>query len=152
MLRDFLLASAHHLLFLGLIAMLALQSALLSRPLDANVLRRLAGIDRGSGIAAGLLLLAGVARLYLGVRGSAFYLHNPWFHAKFGVFLATALLSLLPTLAFLRWRRSAADQADWRPAPAQVARVRMVIRVELALVAVILVLAAGMARHGGLSS
>ena len=49
MLRDFILASAHHLLLFGLVAMLAVQSALLSRPLDTGALRRLVGIDRGYG-------------------------------------------------------------------------------------------------------
>ena len=151
MLPDFLLASLHHLLFFGLIAMLALQSALLSRPINAAMMKRLAGIDRGYGLTAVLLLFAGGARLFFGVKGSAYYLHNPWFHAKIGVFVLVAALSLWPTLAFLRWRLQLRADAAWLPAPAQVARLRTLVRVELALVAVILVLAAAMARHGGLS-
>ena len=150
MFRDFLLASAHHLLLFGLIAMLAMQSVLLSRPLDAAGLRRLVGIDRGYGATAGLLLLAGIARIGWGVKGSDFYLQNPWFHAKFGAFVLAALLSIWPTLAFIRWRREAARQPGWLPAPAQIARARTVIRIELVLIALIFVLAAGMARHGGL--
>ncbi len=151
MLTDFLLASLHHLLLFGLIAMLALQSALLSRPLDAAAVRRLAGIDRGYGISAVLLLLAGGARLFHGVKGSDYYLHNPWFHAKLGAFLLAAALSLWPTLAFLRWRRQLRAEAAWTPDPAQVARLRLIVRIEFALIALILVFAAGMARHGGLS-
>jgi len=150
MLTDFLLASLHHLLLFGLIAMLALQSALLSRPLDAAAVRRLAGIDRGYGISAVLLLLAGGARLFHGVKGSDYYLHNPWFHAKLGAFLLAAALSLWPTLAFLRWRRQLRAEAAWTPDPAQVARLRLIVRIEFALIALILVFAAGMARHGGL--
>lgn len=151
MLTDFLLASLHHLLLFGLIAMLALQSALLSRPLDAAAVRRLAGIDRGYGISAVLLLLAGGARLFHGVKGSDYYLHNPWFHAKLGAFLLAAALSLWPTLAFLRWRRQLRAEAAWMPDQAQVARLRLIVRIEFALIALILVFAAGMARHGGLS-
>lgn len=151
MLRDFLLASAHHLLFFGLIAMLALQSALLSRPLDTRALARLAGIDRGYGLTALVLLVIGGARLFHGLKGAEFYLHNPWFHAKLGAFLLAALLSLWPTFAILRWRRQHKDQPGWLPEAADVARVRGFIRIQLALVAVILVCAAGMARHGGLS-
>ena len=150
MLVDFLLASAHHLLFFGLIAMLAAQSVLLARPLDAAGIGRLAGIDRGYGIAAALLLLVGGARVFHGIKGADFYLHNPWFHAKLGCFLLTALLSILPTLGFLGWRRQLRHQPEWRPAPAQVARLRGVVRIELVLVALILVCAAGMARYGGL--
>jgi putative membrane protein len=111
---DFLLASLHHMLFFGLIAMLAMQSALLSAPLDATAVRRLVGIDRGYGATAGLLLLAGALRIAYGVKGSGFYLHNPWFHAKLGAFALAALLSVWPTLAFMRWRRQAAGDPGWR--------------------------------------
>ena len=86
----------------------------------------------------------------MGVKGSDFYLHNPWFHGKFGAFVLAALLSIYPTLAFLRWRKAAGSQPDWRPNAAEVSRVRMVIKVEFALIALIFVLAAGMARYGGL--
>ena len=79
MLADFLLASAHHLLFFGLIAMLAVQSVLLARPLDGAGIRRLVGVDRGYGITAALLLVVGGARVFHGIKGADFYLHNPWF-------------------------------------------------------------------------
>ena len=151
MLTDFLLASLHHLLLFGLIAMLALQSALLSRPVDASAMQRLAGIDRGYGLTAVLLLLAGGARLFNGIKGSEFYFQNPWFHAKFGLFVLVAALSLWPTLAFLRWRRQLRADAAWSPAPAQIARLRLIVRLEFALIALIFVCAAGMARYGGLS-
>jgi len=150
MLADFLLASAHHLLFFGLIAMLAVQSVLLARPLDGAGIRRLVGVDRGYGITAALLLVVGGARVFHGIKGADFYLHNPWFHAKLGCFVLAALLSIVPTLGFLGWRRRLRDQPDWRPAPAQVVRLRRVVRVELVLVALILVCAAGMDRYGGL--
>ncbi len=152
MFRDFLLASAHHLLLFGLVAMLAVQSTLLSRPLDAGLLRRLAGIDRGYGATAVLLLLAGAARVGMGAKGAAYYMHNPWFHAKVGAFVLAALLSVWPTVAFIRWRREAARQPGWQPMPARVGQVRTVVRIELALVALIFVLAAAMARHGALGS
>ncbi|HRO26784.1 MAG TPA: DUF2214 family protein [Luteimonas sp.] len=151
MFRDFLLASAHHLLFFGLIAMLAIESALLSRPLDGAALKRLVGVDRGYGITAVLLLVVGLVRVFHGVKGADFYLYNPWFHAKLGAFLLAALLSIWPTLAFVRWRRAQATHPQRLPDTAQIARVRTIIRVETALIAVILVCAAAMARHGGLS-
>ena len=150
MFRDFLLASAHHLLLFGLVAMLSLQTVLLSRPLDAGALRSLVGIDRGYGTTAGLLLLAGVARVIWGAKGADYYLHNPWFHAKLGAFVLAALLSIWPTLSYLGWRRQATRDAAWTLDPARLARVRTIVRIELVLVALIFVLAAGMARHGAL--
>lgn len=150
MLKDFLLASLHHLLAFGLVAMLVTQSVLLSRNVDAATLRRLSGVDRGVGMVAALLLIVGLARVFQGVKGADFYLPNPWFHAKFGAFLLAALLSVLPTIRFIRWRKALKANPGHLPPEPEVAATRRFVRIELALVAVILVAAAGMARYGGL--
>lgn len=150
MLRDFLLASVHHLLAFGLVAMLVTQSVLLGRTPDAPSLRRLSGVDMGLGLTATLLLAVGLARVFHGIKGADFYLHNPWFHAKLGAFVLAAALSLVPTLRFVRWRRAMKADPAWLPPPGEVAAMRRIVRIELLLIAVILVAAAGMARHGGL--
>ncbi|MDI9239603.1 DUF2214 family protein [Lysobacter sp. LF1] len=151
MLTDFLLASLHHLLVLGLVSMLVAESTLLRGTIDPPVVRRLAGLDMGYGLCAMLLIAAGISRIVFGIKGHDFYLHNPWFHAKMGAFVLVGLLSILPTVRFLRWRKALAANPSWLPAPAEVARLRGIVRFELILVAVIFVLAAAMARHGGLS-
>ena len=99
MLKDFLLASTHHLLAFGLVAMLVTEAVLLARPLDAPAMKRLADADRGLGIVASLPLAVGLWCVYGGNKGADFYLHNPWFHAKLGAFLLAALISLWPTCA-----------------------------------------------------
>ena len=149
MLTDLLLAALHHLLVFALIAMLVAESTLLRGTLDATTLNRVARLDAGYGAAAGLLLVAGLLRVFYGVKGSDFYLHNPWFHAKLGAYVLVGLLSLLPTLRFLRWRKALSANPAFLPDPADVARQRSVVRFELILIAVILVLAAAMARYGG---
>lgn len=149
MTTDLLLAALHHLLVFGLAAMLVSEAVLLSTPLDSRVLARLARIDAGYGASAGLLLLVGMARVFHGIKGHDFYLHNPWFHAKIGVFLLVALLSILPTLRFLRWRKATRTSATFQPGAAELARMRGILRIELALLATIFVLAAAMARYGG---
>ena len=95
--------------------------------------------------------LGSLELLFHGLKGSDFYLHNPWFHAKLGAFLLAALVSLWPTVAFLRWRRALRADPAWRPDPAQAARLRGLVRIELVLIAVILVCAAAMPRYGALT-
>ena len=150
MLTDFALASLHHLLVLGLVAMLVAESVLLRGSLDRNVLQRLAGIDRGYGICAMGLIVVGIARVVYGIKGHDFYLHNPWFHAKMGAFVLVGLLSILPTVRFLRWRKALAANPIYLPDAAEIAKLRNLVRFELVLLAAIFVLAAGMARYGGL--
>ncbi len=149
MMTDLLLAALHHLLVFGLVSMLVAEAVLLRGTVDAGVARRLAGLDTGYGATAVLLLGVGVLRLLHGIKGWDFYLHNPWFHAKIGLYVLTGLLSALPTLNFMRWRRALRQDPAFVPAAADVARARRVVRIELGAVAVIFVLAAAMARYGG---
>lgn len=149
MLTDLTLAALHHLLIFGLVAMLVSESVLLSRPLDSATVRRLAGIDGGYGLTAVLLLIVGLLRVFHGVKGEYFYLHNPWFHAKFGAYLLVAAASILPTIRFLRWRRALRADPAFVPDAAEAASLRKFIRAQLALIALIFVLAAAMARYGG---
>lgn len=150
MLKDFILASLHHLLAFGLVAMLVTQSVLLSRNVDGTALKRLAGVDRGYGMVAMLLVVVGLLRVFQGIKGEDFYLHNPWFHAKMGAFVLAALLSILPTIRFIRWRKALKADPVYAPPESEVAAMRRIVRFELMLIAVILVAAAGMARYGGL--
>lgn len=149
MLTDLLLAIAHHLLAFALISMLVAESVLLRGPVDAAVVRRLAGLDAGYGMSAVLLLAVGASRLLYGVKGMDFYQHNPWFHAKFGLFVLVALLSILPTVRFLRWRRALKRDPGFVPDARQLGALRLLIRLELVAVAAIFVCAAAMARYGG---
>jgi putative membrane protein len=149
MLPDLTLAALHHLLVFGLVAMLASESALLRGPVDGATVRRLAGLDAGYGLTAVLLLVVGLLRVFYGAKGAHFYMHNPWFHAKLGTFLLVAVLSILPTARLLRWRRALRADPAFIPDAAEVARLRMFLRVQLLLIAAIFVLAAAMARYGG---
>ena len=151
MLTDFLLASLHHLLVFGIVAMLVAESVLLRGALDRPTLQRLAGIDMGYGLCAMALIAVGICRVVFGIKGYDFYLHNPWFHAKMGAFVLVGLLSILPTVRFLRWRKALAANPIFVPDVAETARMRTIVRFELILLAAIFVLAAGMARYGGLS-
>ncbi len=83
-----------------------------------------------------------------GLKGADYHLHNPWFWAKLGAFAAIGLLSLVPTLRLLRWRRQARLEPAWSPNAAQVRTLQRLIGVELGLLAVLVVLAAAMARNG----
>ena len=146
---DLGLAALHHLLVFGLVAMLVAEAVLLRGPLQAGTVARLAKLDGGYGACAGLLLLVGLMRVFMGLKGEDFYLHNPWFHAKVGTFVLVGLLSILPTIRFMRWRKAERANPGVVPREQDLATMRTVLRIELAGIAAIFVLAAAMARYGG---
>jgi putative membrane protein len=67
----------------------------------ARLLRR---TDRLNGIAATLVLLVGLVRVFHLEKGSAYYFGNGPFLAKLGFYGLASMLSLVPTLEIRRWR------------------------------------------------
>lgn len=144
MLADTTLAIAHHLLAFGLAGLLVAQFVVLGRAGGGQAPGVLSNLDRMYGAASVLLIVAGVARVILGVKGAGFYLHNPAFWAKMAVFLVVGLVSVVPTIAFVRW----AKLPDG-PSPEAIRRVRRWVGAELLLFPLIPALAAIMARWAG---
>ena len=137
-----LFAFLHHAAAFALVAALAAQLVMLREALTPALARRLQRADMALGISAGIVLVAGLLRVFYFEKGAAYYFGNIAFIAKLAVFIAVALLSLYPTRTFLSWRRG--------PLPAAApARLRTVVHVELAAVVVILLCAALMARGIG---
>jgi putative membrane protein len=110
MLRDALLHFAHFLTIFLLAALLAGEAFLLRKSLPRERIAQLQGIDRWYGIVAGLVILSGLSLVFFGAKGAAYYANNAIFWLKMALFVSVALLSIAPTVAFLRWnRRRAAD-------------------------------------------
>src|SRR4029077_5750441 len=111
---DAILAYLHFAAIFTLIWFLAKEWTLLRAGFSSDGLERLARADAGFGIAAGLVLLTGALRAVFGVKGWAFYAHNPAFHVKIGLFVVVGLISIAPTLQFLRWRKALRNNAAFR--------------------------------------
>ncbi|MGA3302021.1 MAG: DUF2214 family protein [Methylovirgula sp.] len=150
MFRDFVLASVHYLTIFALVAILAIELALVRPGMDAATVKRLARIDLGFGLAAVAVILAGLARVFFGLKGPAYYLGNWIFWTKMGVFALIGLLSIQPTLRFLAWRRLVDADPNAVPPLSDIVRVKRVIHLEAGLILLPPILAAAMARGYGL--
>ena len=144
--QDALLAYAHFIAIFALAGLLAGELFLLRKNLPADLVRRVRVIDRGYGIAAGLVVLTGLARLNLGLKGAAFYTHNPVFWTKMALFAAVGLISILPTVAYLRWSRRLLPDGSLVLDDAEFARLRALLWLQIALFIFIPLCAAFMAR------
>ena len=144
-----LLAYAHLLAILTMVVFISSEAAL-CRPewINPKVVERLATIDRVYGIAAGAVLLTGLARTWWGVKGTGWYWTNGLLHLKLALFVAVGLLSIRPTLTFIRWRREL-RAGGAMPAEAQVRQARKWVMVQAHLIALVPLAAVFLARGFG---
>jgi len=97
------------------------------------------------GVSATLLLVTGIARMFL-EKGVDYYMHHVPFHILLTLFVLVGLLSIYPTMKFFSWR--AATRAGSAPqlADGDYRRLQMVMRIELTLLFIAPLFAAWMAR------
>lgn len=133
--------------FLGLAAFaaaLAVEFALFSRRVDGRTARRLAVADLVYGLAAALVIATGLLKVFAGDKPAVYYGHNALFHVKMTVFLLVFLMSIYPTMQFIRNRRAADSDVVEYPAA-----VGTLLKVELAATVLLPLLAVLMARGFG---
>ena len=150
MLLDWTLASLHHLAVFTLAAILAFELALTAGAIESTAIARLSRVDAWYGAMAALALAAGVARVFLGVKGPEYYAGNAFFWTKMALFAAIAALSVLPTMRYIVWRRASRDNEAYRPDAGAVRAVRRALWSEVALFAGIPLCAAAIARGCGM--
>jgi putative membrane protein len=149
MLTEPIVAYLHFISVLAVAAVLAAELLLYRRGLTAGTARLLQRIDGVYGIAAVGVAATGFLRVFWVGKGAALYTGNPVFHALWALFLAVGLLSILPTVQFIRWGKGPAQgQAPAIP-EAAFQRVRRAILMEVHLLAVLPLLAVLMARGIG---
>jgi putative membrane protein len=146
---DLAFAIGHHVLIFALAGVIAFELGVARQGLAAADVRRLGKVDAWYGILAGLILAVGFAPAVFAAKGWDYYSHNHFFWAKIGAFALVGLLSIWPTVAFMRWRRALKMDESFLPSSAQVATVRRFIWAEVFFFAWIPIFAAAMARGYG---
>ena len=128
----------------ALFGVLAAEIVLVRQGINGAAVRNLTRIDLWYGILAGAIIVVGFSRAIFAAKGWAYYSHNAFFWAKIGTFVIIALLSIPPTIEYLKWQRSAVTP------PAQaVRRMQVFLYSEAVLFAFLLAFAATMARGYG---
>jgi putative membrane protein len=144
-----LLAYAHILAILSLVVFSSSEAALCRMEwMNARIVERLVVVDRIYGAAAVAVLLSGLARTWWGIKGTAWYWTDWLLYLKVGLFVVIALMSIRPTLMFIRWRRQL-RAGGGLPDEAQVRLARRWVMVQAHLIAVIPLAAVFLARGFG---
>ena len=142
-------AYLHLLAILTMVVFIASEAALCRvQWLNAAVVERLAKIDRVYGIAALAVIATGVARTVWGIKGSAWYWTNPLLHAKLTLVVVIAVISIFPTLTFIRWRKAVRNNGAL-PGEAEIKKTRKLVMVQAHLLAIVPLIAVFLARGYG---
>jgi putative membrane protein len=120
-----------------------------TRDLQPVQVKTLVRIDLYYLIAAAAVLVTGALRVFIVGKGAAFYLGNPVFYIKLALFLSVGLVSILPTLQFMRWNRALGSIHPAAPRERDIGSARRYIALELLLFAFIPLMAVLMARGIG---
>jgi len=139
----------HHLAAFALAAALTAELVLIRSELTVENARRILRFDAAYGIAAVVLLAAGLLRVFQFEKGAAYYFQSAPFLAKLGLFAAIGLLSIAPTREFLSWRNALRQGQVPVVNPGKLRAIRSIIHWELVCLVPILVCAVLMARGVG---
>lgn len=149
MTQEAILAYLHIAAILTLVVFISSEAAL-CRPewMNPTIVNRLVTVDRIYGIAALAVLATGFARIYLGTKGSGYYWSNWLLHAKIGAFVVVGLVSIAPTLRFIRWKKALA-QTGALPSPEEVRKARKLVMLQAHIIPLIPLAAVFLARGFG---
>lgn len=149
MLTESLLAYVHFIAILALVVFITSEAAL-CRPewLNASAVHRLVRLDILYLVAAVAVLATGLARTWWGMKGASWYWSNGWLHAKVLLFVVIGLISIRPTLDFMKWRR-ALVATGVLPDAGSIRKTRRLVMIEAHLLILIPLAASLMARGYG---
>jgi putative membrane protein len=146
---DLILAALHHLLVFALVALIAIEFAIVRPGMSGETIARASLADRLYGGVAGAVVIVGILRVIFGIKGWEYYVGNHMFWGKMVAFVAIGLLSVPPTIRVARWQRIARSQRGFTPPAGEIAFVRQFIWLEALLLIPLLIFAASMARGYG---
>ncbi len=141
-----------YLHFIGIMVLmgsLITEHVLLKPGMTKEQIKTLALTDLIYGASAIIVLVTGLLRWFVYGKGSAYYLSNPLFHTKLTLFVVLAVLSIFPTIKFLKWRKEVNSGREPEITEQSVKKILMYIRLELLILAILPLLAVMIARGVG---
>jgi putative membrane protein len=146
---DLILAIVHHLLVFTLAGILAFEIGTIGFTMKRDDILRVGTVDNWYGILAGVIIIVGFIRAIFAAKGWTYYSVNVFFWAKIATFVLIGLLSIIPTVAIMRWRSALKHDGAFAPPADAIGRVRYFLWAEAALFLLLPVFAAAMARGYG---
>jgi len=144
-----ILAFLHHAAAFLLVAVVTVELVLMKGELTLTSARSLARMDAAYGIAAVVVLIVGLLRVFYTEKGADYYFHSGTFIAKIALFVIVGLISIYPTMQFLGWRKTLRQQQVPVLDAGKRRTIRLILHVELTLLFAMMLFAVLMARGIG---
>ena len=133
MVASALFAFLHFLAVFGIVGAIFFEWQTMSRAPSYREATRIQLCDRWYGIFAAIVLAVGFLRVFYFEKGWAFYKANPFFHAKLTLFVLIGLLSIYPTVRFIKWRPQTSQGFAPAVTEREYRRIMLVLHTEMLL-------------------
>jgi putative membrane protein len=144
-----IMATLHHIVAFALTACLVYEFVAYRKELTVAEARRIQRVDLVYGIAAGLMIVFGLLRVYFFEKGPNYYLSNHIFWTKMALFVIIGLLSIYPTIRYIKWNPMLAENKMPEIPEQEYKHIRLLLWLEMAGLVLILFAAPLMARGIG---
>lgn len=144
-----IMATLHHIAAFTLTACLIYEFVAYRKGLTVEEARRIQRVDLVYGIAAGLVIVVGLLRVYFFEKGSNYYFSNYVFWTKMALFTIVGLLSIYPTICYIKWNPILAENKSPEIPEQEYRNIRLLLWLEMAGLVLILFAAPLMARGIG---
>jgi putative membrane protein len=139
---NILITYLHFIGIMVLMGSLITEHVILKPGITKDQIKTLAMVDLIYGISAAIVLITGLLRWFVvDPKGAAYFNTNPLFHIKLTFFVIAVILSIFPTMKFLKWRKSVINGKDPEITTQEVKKQLMFLRIELLILAIIPLLA-----------
>jgi len=139
---NILIPYLHYIGIMALMGSLITEHVILKPNITKEQIKTLAMVDLIYGISAAIVLISGLLRWFVvNPKGAAYFSTNPLFHIKLTLFVVVVILSIFPTMKFLKWRKAVVQGRDPEITAKEIKKQLMFLRIELLIVAVIPLLA-----------
>ena len=149
MILNSIMATLHHIAAFAVTATLVYEFVAFRKNLTVHEAKRILHVDTAYGISAAIVIIAGLLRVFYFEKGSAFYLNNTMYWIKMGLFILAGLISIYPTVRFLKWRTNLKEDKAPEFSDDEYKKIRLFVHLELVCILLILLVAPMMARGIG---
>jgi len=150
MIINALFAAAHFVAVFGVVATLFFEWMTINPTPTYAEAKRLQLCDRWYGVSAVVVIVVGFARVFHFEKGKEFYFANPFFHTKLGLFVVIGLLSIYPTVRFIKWGAQTKKGLPPIVAEREYKLIKVLLSVQLILLVGMAISASLMARGVGM--